>query len=455
VNQEEALLAAVRDAPWDDAPRLILADWLEENGGPEEIAHAEFIRVQCELAAGTPAPTRRRQRKARAKQLRDDHAAQWLGPLAEVSRYWSFTRGLACVEMAATTFLSPRVQQELGGWLRRARVLELELEGKTKRWAAVASSPHLARLARLGLSRSQIGDDLGELTRSDHLASLRDLMVVKSKVTDRGLAALADSTSLPGLRVLNLIGNHIGPDGVRVLWDSPLLAQLRGLFLGDNPLGAWGIKILTDSPLLSGLRDLRLGGAGSAGTIETLAESCSLGSLENLILSSSGAGAQGAVALASSPHLPALKKLDVCVNKIGASGVCALLDAPEREQLRWLQVSYNNLGNKGARAIASCSGLSRLTTLKLSKNGIKAEGVRALAGSPHAAGLRELSLSDNPFGDDGALALASSPHLGGLVRLEVSNCSIGPVGKAALLERFGDAVYLEYEWAEAPLGKWG
>jgi uncharacterized protein (TIGR02996 family) len=31
-NECDALLAAVADTPEDDAPRLILADWLEEHG---------------------------------------------------------------------------------------------------------------------------------------------------------------------------------------------------------------------------------------------------------------------------------------------------------------------------------------------------------------------------------------------------------------------------------------
>jgi hypothetical protein len=37
------------------APRLILADWLEERGDPR----ADFIRVQCELAAGVDDEDRR------------------------------------------------------------------------------------------------------------------------------------------------------------------------------------------------------------------------------------------------------------------------------------------------------------------------------------------------------------------------------------------------------------
>ena len=40
-----AFINAIREAPCDDAPRLIYADWLEENADP---ARAEFIRLQCE-----------------------------------------------------------------------------------------------------------------------------------------------------------------------------------------------------------------------------------------------------------------------------------------------------------------------------------------------------------------------------------------------------------------------
>jgi len=42
-----SLLAAVRDRPADDAPRVILADCVQEAGFDE---WAEFVRVQCELA---------------------------------------------------------------------------------------------------------------------------------------------------------------------------------------------------------------------------------------------------------------------------------------------------------------------------------------------------------------------------------------------------------------------
>lgn len=44
-TEELAFLAAIRDAPRDDAVRLIYADWLAEHG---QSAFAEVIRLQCE-----------------------------------------------------------------------------------------------------------------------------------------------------------------------------------------------------------------------------------------------------------------------------------------------------------------------------------------------------------------------------------------------------------------------
>jgi uncharacterized protein (TIGR02996 family) len=47
MSDEKALLAAIWEHPHEDTPRLLYADWLQENGQPER---AEFIRVGCELA---------------------------------------------------------------------------------------------------------------------------------------------------------------------------------------------------------------------------------------------------------------------------------------------------------------------------------------------------------------------------------------------------------------------
>src|SRR5262249_36789673 len=47
---DDAFLEDIVAHPEDDAPRLIYADWLDEQDAPEDRARAEFIRVQCALA---------------------------------------------------------------------------------------------------------------------------------------------------------------------------------------------------------------------------------------------------------------------------------------------------------------------------------------------------------------------------------------------------------------------
>ncbi len=47
MNEHDRLLHAAIEEPDDDAPRLVYADWLTDNGDPER---ADFIRAQCRLA---------------------------------------------------------------------------------------------------------------------------------------------------------------------------------------------------------------------------------------------------------------------------------------------------------------------------------------------------------------------------------------------------------------------
>src|SRR5262245_44894995 len=85
MSDAAALLAAIRQTPEDDAPRLVYADWLDEHGQPER---AEFIRVQCELARRNDPALRRRE----AELLAAHHDAL-AGPLAAPHLRFRFERG--------------------------------------------------------------------------------------------------------------------------------------------------------------------------------------------------------------------------------------------------------------------------------------------------------------------------------------------------------------------------
>jgi uncharacterized protein (TIGR02996 family) len=96
LEEHEAFLRAIFDAPADDTPRLVYADFLEENGEPER---AELIRVQCELetlrTAGTD-PARIAVLEARSAELigmlRPPSDTPWLDDV-DLRRGFSVLRG--------------------------------------------------------------------------------------------------------------------------------------------------------------------------------------------------------------------------------------------------------------------------------------------------------------------------------------------------------------------------
>src|SRR4051812_10743016 len=86
-----AFLQAIREEPDDDALRLVFADWLDDNGQPEQ---AELIRLQCRLARlGEDDPEcaglERRQRELLTSPP----------PLANLVDDWHFERGLLHVTL--------------------------------------------------------------------------------------------------------------------------------------------------------------------------------------------------------------------------------------------------------------------------------------------------------------------------------------------------------------------
>src|SRR5690349_8945353 len=78
MTDRDAFVAAIADAPADDTPRLVYADWLEENGEP---AQAAFVRGQVELARLPPRAPRRAALAAELKAVAVRHARDWVAPL--------------------------------------------------------------------------------------------------------------------------------------------------------------------------------------------------------------------------------------------------------------------------------------------------------------------------------------------------------------------------------------
>jgi uncharacterized protein (TIGR02996 family) len=94
MSDEDALLAAIIADPDDDTPRLVYADWLQENGDEDR---AEFIRVQIERARIEPGSDRHLELRRREAVLQIKHRDRWLRQLPrriQGARY-HFRRGFA------------------------------------------------------------------------------------------------------------------------------------------------------------------------------------------------------------------------------------------------------------------------------------------------------------------------------------------------------------------------
>ena len=74
----DAFLQAICDRPDDDTPRLIFADWLDENGDPDR---AEFIRVQCQLEHTPEDADNRPYLEECSAALLEKHRDSWTAPL--------------------------------------------------------------------------------------------------------------------------------------------------------------------------------------------------------------------------------------------------------------------------------------------------------------------------------------------------------------------------------------
>jgi uncharacterized protein (TIGR02996 family) len=484
-----AFLQAIKEQPEDDTPRLVLADWLEENGGTDDQARAELIRTQVELAHLAEDDLRHAGLHRKGQELIANHAERWLGRWTQLASQWKLQRGLFHLTLGPSITWDPACQpgdpdgEEEWAWLEGLQVGRMVapglallansplLQGITMlhlKWSPLGieqtrqllASPHWKRLYTLEIQDGHFGrHDLGErglfrvwpgvrrlvfrggflseggrsLAANPHLESLLALELEGNGISPACAEALANSPFLQRLRRLHLRSNKIGDGGMHALTVSPHLTGLAVLDLSDNQITAAGLRAWTGHTFRKRLYSLTLrGNQLQDGGALTLARSPWLGQLRVLDLGSNKIGAAGARALAESPHLSQLVVLGLGLNDMGPEGTEALARSQQLGRLTTLDLSSNALGDRGCRALARSSSLERLTTLNLAGNRIGAEGIRALAHSSALPALSALDLADNQGGAASAFALAESPHLGKIRLLNLHGNGIGDKGARAL-----------------------
>jgi uncharacterized protein (TIGR02996 family) len=289
MTQDEAFLQAILDAPEDDTPRLVYADWLEDHGQAER---AQLIRLQCEAAALPWDDPRRPDLGKRSEHLLRKHRLEWLGPLPRGVRYDRFDRGLPVAKVAATArnFLA-----RAAGWFSQTPQhvsFSVALSRVGMHWPAVLASPHLGRICELRVVVNEVGDaEVEALAACPSFGRLAGLDLFFNPLSDAAARALAASDNLGRLSHLKLSFTQIGPAGVEALVSSPWLGRLAMLDLQNTRVGDAGAAALAASPTAARLTWLSLAG-------------CSIGE-------------KGAEALASSPHLSGLSHLRLWSNGLG------------------------------------------------------------------------------------------------------------------------------------------
>ncbi|HEY1068467.1 MAG TPA: TIGR02996 domain-containing protein, partial [Pirellulales bacterium] len=306
MDEETAFLAEIRRRYWDDAPRLIYADWLEEQG---EEPRAEFIRVQCELERMAWFDPARPELALRERTLQNEHSREWAAPALELgAQRVTFSRGLIeGVEISGGAMLTAGV--ELFRRCRTVRMATVSLHNVTL--ARFLQSGLVAFLTELTLANNRLPDRaLEQLAESRDLGRLISLNLAYNEFETRGVRALAESGTLGNLRLLNMTGNRLGGRAIDLL-PGPRLKRLSRLNLSENRLDAAGLWSLFQRLPQSGVRSLNV----SDNHIHTLHDHVrfpiGLARLESLALGGNPVGDAMAGSLAESRHVAGLVRLDL------------------------------------------------------------------------------------------------------------------------------------------------
>jgi uncharacterized protein (TIGR02996 family) len=433
MSDQAALMAAIIANPDEDMPRLLYADWLDENlpdktpspsSGPS--ARAEYIRVQCRLARFPYDEPDYPEWLEREHDLADWLAAHannederpdlseffdWFGTF-DYGAYRDYDRGFP--EVMNYNDYQDEPQDNID------RILPALAE-------AFANTT-----CRTLEMKDAYGEEIAGVAAGPVVAGLRGFEIsdIDDNEDDVAVRGIAESPYVSGLRRLNL-DCGAGEAALRKLAKAKHLGALESF---SHNLTAPELKILGEARWFRNLRALKVS-LYDRDTLKALGELPTMPNLVSLALNGSASPTSTAVRkFAASKSFPRLGRLEITDVRL-APELVALL-ARGAWPLRHLLLRYVNVRKAGAEALAGAAFAESLRVLELPNCDISAGGVAALAGSAQLAGLRHLSLDDNPIGTGGLAALARSKHLRGLRALSLARCNTtkAPLDAAALVQ---------------------
>ena len=422
----DALLRTIVRKPREDTPRLVYADWLEENDRPEE---AEFLRVQCRLAATDATDPAYPELLDRDEELRLWLTAHVPGPRLAFPAGLSIDGGSHWWWYARRGF--PRYLSFDGTERPGARAMRA-LAAALKRAFEVVPARHLV-VTDISLAQ------LAALLKQSVLSALDQLTVHLTIPTDaeateaaRLLAKCRHLRNLSGL-ALSL---PVGDEGCAALAEAHW-GELEWLSLDCAGLTPDGLRALAASDWFNRLGELTLFGGVSGETFDALTRVSPLTRLHALTVEHPRFAPEVWEAFERTKALPALAALRIEDGYVGPGA--EHIAAARGFALRDLALVRCMPGNRVGAALAASPWVGKLRRLTLDWCGLEPRGAHALLNCRAFGPLRHLSLNTNDIGPSGLAALAANPTLRGLRSLHLGTfhrrAELGPSHFEALLTK--------------------
>jgi uncharacterized protein (TIGR02996 family) len=409
-TERAGLIQAILQAPDDDAPRLVCADWFEEQGGEADIARAEFIRSQVTRARLAPEDPRQSEMYARELRLLKRYGPEWCGSHflfrkarfrrgfieyvhLHLRHFQHHRRQLFALEPVRDVSLtgfwrappeSARRLADCAEW-RHVQTLRIYPQGPRRRPRGTAvtllESPHLTGLRRLCFPQAAFSAD--ERRRFERLA-------LHGRLTDLQIPGLGASHHNPG--------SWFSDGGVPLAGGG---GQLRTLRLN------WLSERLASAPFWNRLTTIDVHGVHPQ----------DLAFLRDRL----------------PPALRGLRLRSVRLRWSNAAGVEAFFERLAEVPLESLRLQNVPITPAALARQLQPSGRRALRDLALHLFELVPAHAEVLARSAGSRHLRSLALSDHGGASCKAIVetLFTSEHLEGLVTLEVSCERMGHAGERA------------------------
>jgi uncharacterized protein (TIGR02996 family) len=412
MTDHEGLYRAIIANPLENTPRLVYADWLEENDRAEE---AEFIRLDCRLELCSPDEPDYFDSLERLEELR-----LWLGTHAPGPR------------LKLRSGLQLRDGSDWWGHTLRGFPRFLEVTGTAGSWGGAKGIRKIAGAIEhafaimptrwLVVDRMAI-EELAELLDQPVLAAVERLTTEVDRANaDEAARLIADCPYLRNLRGATLL--PFGDVGAEAIGRTEYLTRLEWLSIDVDQLTPAGVRSLERGGLFASLRELYWEGSTNTDAFIELCRLPPHPHLHTLHLKEMLLPASAWREFAQSHAFPQLKRLELNNSDLSGGQIAALANA-NGFRLASINLTACAIGHEGVQTLLSEPWVDSLRSINLYYNLISWESISALAECKGLCGLQHLNLTGNPIGASGLQAIAASPYLRNLRSLVLENCAAG------------------------------